>query len=293
TNFYLVMKGNGNEFTYMDIPYTVTFDSNNNNPAADPAESEPNNDKNSADALAFDTAIHASTLNADDQDWFVVRNGASLTSTTITFSSTVDDLARVLTVYPEADTTTEPLARIAVKNGTELHLDLPETNKDYFFVVSDLRTQTGNSSYTNAPYTLTVRNNGATSYNTEKRDNNTQFINTTVIDFSAHNSLHGQCQLTDISGAQQTANDTDWFSFQVVQGETYNFRFSAPETGSYWSVRLYNVTNQVVQQWYPDNTVNQTLAPYTAEASGSAYFEIIGGATPWGDDSMMYTITKE
>ena len=254
-NYYFAVVPPEQAAQYDSADYELALLSNDGF-IVDPAESEPNNDKLTADSLALETTMNGSLMALVDQDWYEVTVPAGTDTVSIDFSANglydsggtaIEPKGNwVLSVYKTDGTTL--LAEAEVTGDSPLTVSMPAAGSPYYVQIRDFDNSAHPTLYNGAPYTLTV-----TPYEggkiAEQEPNETTG---TATDVGGVNTI--------MTGQLMSSTDEDWYQFYNGYDNTsLSVELTTDVTIlATWEYALYDSSGVLIQ--------SATWSPY---ASGS------------------------
>jgi subtilisin family serine protease len=228
-------------------------------------ETEPNNDKASADPIIFDTALTARLMDSSDQDWFVLVSDTAGVST-VSFATSITSTYWFISVYDANDNL---LARHDVGNNDSFEVSLPNVGTYYFVVTND-------TSFSGDEYSLTVSaNNGQPMPIVETEPNNDAASADPIIFDTAVTA-----QLMDFS-------DQDWFVLYLDSPGTYTVSFATAVSSTYWHVAVYDINDNLLGN---DDVGNNGSLAVSLPGTGPYYLVVTSGSF-FSDDQYALTVS--
>jgi len=267
-----------------DFSYELTLLSNTG--PFDPAEEEVNDSLAAANVLEFDLTMNGALMRIDDEDWFEVITDVDRTATLV-FSGISEDARGdwEVIVYSNGDTPQDQVARLEVKEGSELNIAMPVSGSPYYIMVRDMYRSENSTFYNVTPYRLTVRSNDGQDVPIAEQEPN----DTLGLDATDAGALD-----TSMSGQLFVSSDTDWYRFTGTAGASVRVSFSTmePSNQALWYFSLHDSAGTQRGGTY-GGSAGQNFT-YTLPEAGDYYIQVnIPAGFSQYYSSSQYVITVE
>jgi hypothetical protein len=209
-------------------------------------ETEPNNDKASADPIIFDTAVTARLMDSSDQDRFVLDSDTAGVST-VSFATSITSTYWFISVYDANDNL---LARHDVGNNDSFEVSLPNVGTYYFVVTND-------TSFSGDEYRLTVSVNNGQQLPFVETEPNNDATSADPIVFD-----------TAVTAQLMDSSDQDWFVLASDSAGTCTVSFATAVSSTYWHVAVYDTNDNLLGN---DDVGNNGSFAVSLPSIGSAW----------------------